>query len=104
MKRRDVTPPGRESQIQALKEKPGVENPWAVAWASDHKEGDCVDGEGNMLDPGEHADVIRQRGGKWVLLSKKAGKGLGTHPSKAPAQAQERTVQAPKHPPGGQPL
>jgi hypothetical protein len=34
MERNDVTPPGREKQVQALKEKPGIDNPWAVAWAS----------------------------------------------------------------------
>lgn len=36
-RRNDVTPPGREAQVQALKEKSNVENPWAVAWASYNK-------------------------------------------------------------------
>jgi len=29
----DVTPPGGEHVVKALKEEPGVQNPWAVAWA-----------------------------------------------------------------------
>lgn len=32
----DVTPPGREKQVRALK-KTGVNNPWAVSWASYEK-------------------------------------------------------------------
>lgn len=30
---REVTPEGYEHVVRALKKKPGVENPWAVAWA-----------------------------------------------------------------------
>lgn len=30
---REVTPPGFEDVVLQLKEQPGVENPWAVAWA-----------------------------------------------------------------------
>ena len=30
----DVAPPGREAQVRKLKEKPGIDNPYAVAWAS----------------------------------------------------------------------
>lgn len=37
-----ATPPGREKQVQALKSAPGIDNPWAVAWAS--YEGDAADG------------------------------------------------------------
>lgn len=36
----DATPPGREEQVQALKEQPGVDNPYAVAWASYNKSTD----------------------------------------------------------------
>lgn len=32
----EVSPPGREEQVKALK-KTGVKNPWAVAWASYNK-------------------------------------------------------------------
>ena len=32
-----VTPPGREKQVKALKKKGNVDNPWAVAWASYNK-------------------------------------------------------------------
>lgn len=32
----EVSPPGREKQVKALK-KTGVKNPWAVAWASYNK-------------------------------------------------------------------
>lgn len=30
----EVAPPGREPQVRALKKKPGIGNPYAVAWAS----------------------------------------------------------------------
>lgn len=40
--------------------------------------------------------MIRKRGDKRVLLTKDGKKVLGTHPSKAKAQAQERAVQANK--------
>lgn len=30
----DVTPPGREKQVKALKKVPGINNPWAVSWHS----------------------------------------------------------------------
>jgi len=33
----EVAPPGREKQVRALKKKPGVKNPFAVAWASKNK-------------------------------------------------------------------
>lgn len=42
-------------------------------------------------------DTIVERNGKWLLLSKKTGKVLGTHPTKEEAEAQERAVQASKH-------
>ncbi len=44
MDRTDVTPPGRESQVKALKEKPGIDNPWAVAWTSYEKSDATYDG------------------------------------------------------------
>ena len=33
----EVSPPGREKQVKALKKVPGIDNPWAVAWASYRK-------------------------------------------------------------------
>jgi len=33
----EVTPPGRERQVKALKKKGNIDNPWAVAWASYNK-------------------------------------------------------------------
>lgn len=41
--------------------------------------------------------MIRRVGGKYVLYSKKTGKRLGTHPSKAGALRQERAIQIAKH-------
>lgn len=35
--RREVTPPGFEPVVKALKRKGGVENPWAVAWSMKDK-------------------------------------------------------------------
>lgn len=34
----EVTPPGKEKVVRALKKKKGVKNPWAVAWAQYDKE------------------------------------------------------------------
>ena len=36
--------------------------------------------------------MIKKRGKKWVLLSKKSGRVLGTHPTKAGADRQEAAV------------
>ncbi len=33
----EVAPPGREKQVKALKKVPGIDNPWAVSWASYRK-------------------------------------------------------------------
>jgi len=33
----EVAPPGREDQVKALKKVPGIDNPWAVSWASYRK-------------------------------------------------------------------
>lgn len=41
--------------------------------------------------------MIRRVGGKYVLYSKKTGKRLGTHGSKAGALRQERAIQIAKH-------
>jgi hypothetical protein len=35
--RQAVAPPGREEQVRSLKQEPGVDNPWAVAWSSYNK-------------------------------------------------------------------
>ena len=43
MHKKDVTPPGMENVVQALKKKPEIENPWAVAWSM-VKDEDCDDG------------------------------------------------------------
>ncbi len=97
----DVAPPGHEKQVRELKQQPGVENAYAVAWASYNKAGDCVDQDANKLDGGEHADVIKQQGGRWVLVAKSTGKVLGAHATKAGAEEQERAMQASKHADGG---
>lgn len=41
--------------------------------------------------------MIRKVGGKYALYSKKTGKRLGTHATKAGAKRQERAIQASKH-------
>ena len=41
--------------------------------------------------------MIQKRHGKYVLKSKKTGKVLGRHASKAKAEKQERAIQAAKH-------
>ncbi len=33
----EVAPPGREDQVKALKKVPGIDNPYAVSWASYRK-------------------------------------------------------------------
>lgn len=42
-----------------------------------------------------HLDFVRQRGKKWVVLSR-AGKVLGTHPTKEAAEAQLRAIESAK--------
>lgn len=34
----EVTPPGKEKMVKALKKDPSIDNPWAVAWAAKNKE------------------------------------------------------------------
>ena len=36
--------------------------------------------------------MIKKRGKKWVLLSKKSGRTLGRHPSKTAAKKQEAAI------------
>lgn len=36
--------------------------------------------------------MIKKQGKKWVLKSKKSGRTLGTHPTKASAVRQERAI------------
>jgi hypothetical protein len=50
----DVAPPGREAQVKTLKGKLGVDNPFAVAWASYNKDGEMGDGDGVFGLPGNH--------------------------------------------------
>ena len=40
--------------------------------------------------------MIRKRGSKWVVVSHTTGKVLGTHATKAKAQAQLRAIEANK--------
>ena len=47
----EVTPPGYEDVVQALKKQPGVENPWAVAWAMKNREIVPVSKNGTPHDP-----------------------------------------------------
>ena len=41
--------------------------------------------------------IIEKRGSKWVLLTKDRSRVLGTHDSKADAEAQERAIEASKY-------
>lgn len=41
--------------------------------------------------------MIRKVGDKYVLFTKDGKKRLGTHPTRAKAEAQERAVEASKH-------
>jgi len=34
----EVAPPGREEQVKKLNRKPGIDNPWAVAWSQYNKD------------------------------------------------------------------
>jgi len=55
--RSDVTPPGREAQVRALKNKPGVDNPYAVAWAS-YEKGDATYDGAKCDDCGQMVPVV----------------------------------------------
>ena len=41
--------------------------------------------------------MIRKKGSKWVLKSRKTGKTLGTHSSKQGAIKQEQAIEIAKH-------
>ena len=41
---KEVTPPGYEDVVLALKKKAGIDNPWAIAWAM-HNKGESVKGK-----------------------------------------------------------
>ena len=51
-----VTPPGMEDVVRRLKEQPGVENPWAIAWSMFHKQG----GKASTLSDEELTAAITQ--------------------------------------------
>ena len=48
----EVTPPGREKQVKALKKVPGIDNPWAVSWASYNKSKKKTDESEESLEEG----------------------------------------------------
>ena len=48
----EVTPPGREKQVKALKKVPGIDNPWAVSWASYNKSKKKTDESEEALEEG----------------------------------------------------
>jgi hypothetical protein len=101
MIRIDVAPPGREKQVKTLKTVRGVDNPYAVSWASYNRGKDGAEGiftqGGLALNAGKHADIIRKQGGSFALYSKKTGKVIATHKTREGALAQERAIQANKH-------
>ena len=53
LSRDDVAPPGREEQVKALKHAKGVDNPFAVAWAS-YNAGDEMEYDDDMDDLHQH--------------------------------------------------
>jgi hypothetical protein len=56
MARMDVTPPGREAQVEKLKSITSIENPYAVAWAS-YEHGDAVETGTTCADCGQFVPV-----------------------------------------------
>lgn len=51
----------------------------------------------DMLGEEQLDEVIRKKGGKWCLFSKKKNKNLGCYPSRAGAVRREKQVQYFKH-------
>jgi hypothetical protein len=67
----EVTPPGREKQVKALKKVPGIDNPYAVSWASynkSHKKEESI--EESNLEEG-FADLDK------YMQDKEKAKGTG---------------------------
>jgi len=113
--KKEVHPPGREAQVKALKKKFPEKSAYKIAWKSYDKSKDKK--ESAKINPITEDDntemyeftlkeaetVIRKmvdefvekRGDKWVVLSK-AGKVLGTHPSRGLAVNQLKAVEANK--------
>ncbi len=88
----EVAPPGREKQVRALKKKPGVENPYAVAWSqynqSEERERCEALAEGEVAPPGWEGTVKAMKGHKdidnpWALAWYMKGQGASPH-KKAP--------------------
>lgn len=50
-----ATPPGREEQVKELKKEPGIDNPWAVAWASYNKKKSVEKADFGMDEAGRPA-------------------------------------------------
>lgn len=74
MNHADVAPTGREEQVRALKGKPGIDNPFAVAWASyngDDEDEDSYDAAGVRA----FADLVGQAGGETSAFSLSAPSG-----------------------------
>lgn len=109
----DVSPPGWEGTVEAMKGHSEISNPYALAWwmeGNGDTPHDSDDGEPPELSDAErksavalpeaiapHADIIRKKGSGWALLSRKTGKVLAHHKTKAGAENQERAIQAAKH-------
>ena len=51
-----VSPPGMEDVVRRLKEQPGVDNPWAIAWSIFHKQV----GQVKALSDRQLAEAIKQ--------------------------------------------
>ena len=51
-----VAPPGMEDVVKRLKEQPGVENPWAIAWSMFHKQA----GQVKAFSDRQLAEAIKQ--------------------------------------------
>lgn len=76
----EVAPPGYEHVVKALKKQPGVENPYAVAWAMKGRRGDAEE----VSPPGWEGTVKRMKDrpdidNPWALAWSMKSKGYRPH-------------------------
>jgi len=87
----EVAPPGYEHVVKALKKKPGVDNPFAVAWAMKGRRGDAEE----VSPPGWEGTVQKMKGhpeieNPWALAW--SMKGKGAEPRYGPRGGKKKTA------------
>ena len=80
-----------DALLQEIADAPGT--PADLAEALDELEGAVTLTNGVEEDVEAHAYIIERRGAKWVLLTRDRSRVLGTHDTRADAEAQEHAIE-----------